>query len=55
MGIYSKYRFVNTVFGGDDGITVPTGGTAARPTSPVVGTVRYNTDLGLLENYNSNY
>ena len=49
MGIYSKYKFVNTVFGGDDGITVPVGTTAQRNGSSGVGTLRYNTDIGLLE------
>jgi hypothetical protein len=54
MGTYSKYKYVNTVFGGDDGIVVPNGSTAQRPTSPVTGTVRYNSDIGLIENFNSN-
>jgi hypothetical protein len=54
MGIYSKYKYVNTVFGGDDGAVVPNGSTAQRASSPVVGTIRYNSDFGLIENFNSN-
>jgi hypothetical protein len=54
MGVYSKYRKVNTVFGGDDGIVVPNGTTAQRPSVPVTGTLRYNTTIGLLENFNAN-
>lgn len=52
MAIYSKYKNVNTQFGGELGIIVPTGSTAERGTA-VVGTLRYNTDLGLLEQYNA--
>jgi hypothetical protein len=54
MGIYSRYRYVNTVFGGDDGIVIPVGTTAQRPGVPATGTIRYNTTLGLIENFNSN-
>jgi hypothetical protein len=54
MGVYSKYRRVNTVFGGDDGIVVPNGTTAQRPSVPITGTLRYNTTIGLLENFNAN-
>jgi len=54
MGVYSKYKVVNTVFGGDDGIVVPNGSTAQRPSVPLTGTLRYNTDIGLIENFNSN-
>lgn len=32
-------------------ITIPSGTTAQRPSSPVVGMIRYNTDLGNLEQY----
>lgn len=53
MADYAKYRNVNTVFGGTAGIVVPVGGTSERAVSPDVGTVRYNTDLGLLEQYNA--
>lgn len=53
MGDYSKYKNVNTVFGGDDGIILPTGGDAARNPSPTVGQLRYNTDAGNIEQYTS--
>jgi Putative Ig domain len=53
MAIYSKYKNVNTVFGGTDGIVVPTGTTAERNSGVSVGTLRYNTDLGLIEQYNA--
>lgn len=43
---------VDTVFTGDS-ITIPAGTTAERPTSPTGGMVRYNTDTGLVEQYNS--
>lgn len=52
MGNYSQYKNVNTVFGGTYGITVPSGQTAERAGTTVVGTLRYNTDLGLIEQYN---
>jgi hypothetical protein len=53
MGTYSKYKYVNTTFGGTSGVVVPNGTTAERDTSTVVGTLRYNTDLGLIEQYNA--
>jgi len=53
MGNYSQYKNVNTVFGGTYGITVPSGQQAERASSTVVGTLRYNTDLGLIEQYNA--
>ena len=53
MGIYSRYKYVNTAFGGTGGMIVPSGTTAERDSSVAVGTVRYNTDLGLLEQYNA--
>lgn len=52
MAIYSKYKNVDTQFGGQLGIVVPVGTTAERGT-PTVGTIRYNSDLGLLEQYNA--
>ena len=39
---------------GQQAITVPTGDIAARPASPTVGMVRYNTETGALENYTTN-
>jgi len=53
MGNYSKYKNVNTTFGGQSGIVVPGGTTAERAGTPTVGTLRYNTDLGLIEQYNA--
>jgi len=53
MGDYSKYKYVNTTFGGTGGVVVPNGTTAERDTGVVVGTIRYNTDLGLIEQYNA--
>jgi hypothetical protein len=43
---------INTVFTGNS-ITVPAGTTAQRPASPTTGMIRYNTDIGLIEQYNS--
>ena len=40
------------VFSGDS-ITVPGGKTDARPSIPQPGSIRYNTETGLTENYNS--
>lgn len=55
MGNYSQYKNVNIVFGDTKGIVVPSGnGTTDRPGSPAVGTLRYNTDIGLVEQYNAN-
>jgi hypothetical protein len=53
MAVYSKVKNVNTSFGGTKGIVVPSGATAERDPSVVVGTIRYNTDLGLIEQYNA--
>jgi hypothetical protein len=36
---------------GQQAITPPSGSTAARPASPVVGMIRYNTDNAVLEQY----
>ena len=53
MANYSKYKNVNTVFGGESGIVIPNGSTAQRSPGVVVGTLRYNSDLGLVEQYNA--
>lgn len=53
MGNYSKYKYVNTVIGGVAGLTVPRGSTAERDSGVTPGTLRYNTDLGLIEQYNA--
>jgi len=42
----------NPTFTGDEAIQVPKGATADRPTG-VTGMLRYNTDLGFLEQYNA--
>ena len=50
---YQKIKRKNVVFGGDEAIILPKGGTASRPSAPVEGELRYNTDLGFLEQYNA--
>ena len=49
---YSKLKNKNTVFGGTDSIIVPVGGTGTRAGTEL-GQLRYNTDLGFLEQYNA--
>jgi hypothetical protein len=56
MGNYSQYKNVNTAFGGTEGIVLPAGDSSTtlgvgRAASPTVGTIRYNTVLGLSEQY----
>ncbi len=43
---------VNPIFTGQT-ITIPAGTTAQRPVTPSNGMLRYNTDIGLVEQYNS--
>ena len=43
----------NVVFNSTGAVTLPVGTTAQRPSSPTVGYVRYNTDLGYLEMYSA--
>ena len=43
----------NSKFTGTDGLEMPQGTTAERPNPATVGTIRYNTDTGLVENYTS--
>jgi len=43
----------NPKFTGTEAMQVQSGTTAQRPSSPPVGYVRYNTDLGFLEQYNA--
>jgi hypothetical protein len=50
---YGQKKKTNTVFGGSDGIRLPTGGTGDRATSPTDGSLRYNSDDGNLEQYSS--
>jgi len=50
---YGKSKFQDgTKFGGEQGIVVPKGTTAERSVIEV-GQIRYNTDLGFLEQYNA--
>jgi hypothetical protein len=53
MATYTQLKNFNTIFGGTEGIVVPVGNTAERAGTPSVATLRYNTDIGLLENYNA--
>jgi hypothetical protein len=41
----------NPVIPGSEGITVPSGNTAARPSLPNTGELRYNSQLGVFEGY----
>lgn len=50
MSNIKDFQNKNTVFTGQDGITVPAGTTAQRPTG-TQGQTRYNTDTGSLEFY----
>src|SRR6056300_1936525 len=49
---YSKAKNKNLRFDGTDGVVVPSGTTAERVITEV-GKLRYNTDLGFLEQYNA--
>ena len=49
---YSKAKNKNTKFGGTDAIEVPKGTTAER-SGTEVGQLRYNTDTGIMEQYNA--
>lgn len=49
---YTPANSANSSFTGDS-ITIPAGTTAQRPASPVAGMIRYNTTLGLVEQYNA--
>lgn len=37
---------------GDGGLVIPSGNTASRPTTPPIGTIRFNTQLSLFEGFN---
>lgn len=52
MANYSESKNKNTKFGGTDGLVVPKGTTLQR-TGTDLGKLRYNTDLGFLEQYNA--
>ena len=51
MGDYSKYKNVNTTFGGTEGIILPIGNTSERENT--LGRIRYNSQTGYVEQYNS--
>ena len=51
MGDYSKYKNVNTTFGGTEGIILPVGNTSERENT--LGRIRYNSQTGYVEQYNS--
>jgi hypothetical protein len=53
-GNYTVGLADNAIFPGTEGITVPNGGTAARPALPNNGELRYNTDTGTFEGYANN-
>jgi len=52
MADIRDFRNKNTVFTGTDSIIVPSGTTAER-SGTELGQLRYNTDLGFLEQYNA--
>jgi hypothetical protein len=43
---------MTAIVGGSSGISFPTWATSGRPSSPVVGTMGWNTDLASMENWN---
>ena len=51
MGYFVKNRRLQS---GSTGVVLPTGSTAQRPTAPVFGLIRYNTDSGLIEFFDGN-
>ena len=57
MTDYSKAKYsgkaTDPKFLGSEGIVMPQGTTAERPGSPELGTLRYNTQLGFMEQYNA--
>jgi len=53
MANYSKSKNKNTTFGGEAGVTIPNGATAARG-ADVLGKLRYNTSSGLPEFFTAN-
>lgn len=46
------FKNKNTKFTGTEGIEIPSGGTVDRGGTPAEGTLRYNSDLGFVEQYN---
>ena len=57
MTDYSKAKYSGKAsdpkFLGTEGIVMPQGTTAERPGAPELGTLRYNTQLGFMEQYNA--
>ena len=49
MGNYVKNRELES---GSSGVVLPAGSSAIRPTDPIFGLIRYNTDLGSVEFFN---
>jgi len=49
MGYFVKNRKLQS---GSTGVVLPSGSTLERPTNPVFGTIRYNTDQGQIEFFN---
>lgn len=49
MGNFVKNK---RLLSGSTSIVIPSGGTGVRPTSPVFGSFRFNTDLGQMEFFN---
>ena len=49
MGYFVKNRRLQS---GSTGVVLPTGSTLDRPTDPVFGLIRYNTDQGQIEFFN---
>lgn len=49
MGYFVKNRQLQS---GSSSIVVPAGDSSTRPTAPVFGSFRYNTDIGTLEFFN---
>ena len=45
---------IDPVIRGTEGLTIPTGTTAQRPTTPTEGIIRYNTNTGKFEGYSKN-
>ena len=54
-GIATTKIVDNPQFEGTGSMLIPAGTTAERPSSPVVGQLRYNTDTGNLEQFNGNW
>jgi hypothetical protein len=49
MGYFVKNRKLGS---GTAGVVLPTGGSATRPTDPMFGLIRYNTDFASVEYFN---